>query len=42
MKIAIIGTGRNARVLDGMVPLLLELDRRYAGGGRRASWKLLA
>jgi len=35
------GPLRNARVLDGMVPLLLELDRRYAGSAHRLSWKLL-
>lgn len=35
------GPLRNARVLDGMVPLIVELDRRYAQGGRRSSWKLL-
>jgi predicted dinucleotide-binding enzyme len=31
----------NARILDGMVPLIVELDRRYANGERRFSWKLL-
>lgn len=36
------GPLKNARVLDGMVPLIVELDRRYARGERRASWKLLA
>ena len=35
------GPLRNARVLDGMVPLMLELDRRYAGGEHRLSWKIL-
>ena len=35
------GPLRSARVLDGMVPLLLELDDRYAGGAHRLSWKLL-
>lgn len=35
------GPLRSARVLDGMVPLLLELDDRYTGGDRRLSWKLL-
>ncbi len=30
----------NARILDGMVPLIIELDRRY-GGAWQASWKLL-
>ncbi len=34
------GPLHNARILDGMVPLLLELDRRYAGGQTRTSWKL--
>jgi NADPH-dependent F420 reductase len=36
------GALRNARVLDGMVPLIVELDRRYANGERRASWRLLS
>jgi len=31
----------NARVLDGMVPLIIELDRRYADGVHQLSWKLL-
>ncbi len=35
------GALRNARVLDGMVALMIELDQRYAGGEARASWKLL-
>jgi predicted dinucleotide-binding enzyme len=35
------GPLRNARILDGMVPLLLELDQRYAGSTHRLSWKLL-
>lgn len=35
------GPLHNARVLDGMVPLMLELDRRYAGGKGRSSWKFL-
>ena len=35
------GPLRNARILDGMVPLLLELDERYAAGAHRLSWKLL-
>jgi 8-hydroxy-5-deazaflavin:NADPH oxidoreductase len=35
------GPLRHARVLDGMVPLIVELDRRYGEGGRRSSWKLL-
>jgi 8-hydroxy-5-deazaflavin:NADPH oxidoreductase len=33
------GSLHNARILDGMVPLMIELDRRY-GGGTRTSWKL--
>ncbi len=36
------GLLRNARVLDGMVPLIVELDGRYTQGERRASWRLLA
>lgn len=35
------GPLRNARVLDVMVPLMLELDRRYGGGKRKSSWKFL-
>ena len=35
------GPLRNARVLDGMVPLMIELDGILAGGGRRSSWKFL-
>ncbi|HEY8741577.1 MAG TPA: NAD(P)-binding domain-containing protein [Chloroflexota bacterium] len=35
------GSLHNARILDGMVPLILELDRLYAGGEMRSSWKLL-
>jgi NADPH-dependent F420 reductase len=35
------GPLRNARVLDAMVSLIVELDMRYAAGARRASWKLL-
>jgi hypothetical protein len=35
------GPLRKARILDGMVPLLLELDQRYAAGAHRLSWKLL-
>ncbi len=35
------GPLRNARVLDGMVPLMIELDRRYAGGNGKSSWKFL-
>lgn len=35
------GVLENARVLDGLVPLIVELDRRYANGERRASWHLL-
>lgn len=31
----------NARILDGMVTLMVELDRRYTDGGFRASWKLM-
>ena len=34
------GALRNCRILDGMVPLLVELDARY-GGGQTHSWKLL-
>ena len=34
------GSLHNARILDGMVPLMIELDRRYANGSTRASWKL--
>ena len=34
------GSLRNARILDGMVALMIELDRRYAGGATRTSWKL--
>ncbi len=30
----------NARILDGMVPLIIELDQRY-GGAWQVSWKLL-
>lgn len=35
------GPLHNARLLDGMVPLIVELDRRYAHGEFRASWKLM-
>lgn len=35
------GVLRNARILDGMVPLIIELDRRYGQGEGRVSWKLL-
>lgn len=35
------GPLRNARLLDGMVPLIVELDRRHANGEQRASWKLV-
>lgn len=35
------GPLRNARILDGMVPLIVELDRLYASGQHRLSWKLL-
>ncbi|WP_448542726.1 NADPH-dependent F420 reductase [Roseiflexus sp.] len=31
----------NARLLDGMVPLIIELDNRY-GGARQTTWKLLS
>lgn len=34
------GVLHNARILDGMVPLIIELDRRY-GGAWQTSWKLL-
>ncbi|MBI4219213.1 MAG: NAD(P)-binding domain-containing protein [Chloroflexi bacterium] len=34
------GALENARVLDGMVPLMVELDRRYKGNGR-SSWKFM-
>lgn len=36
------GSLRNARLLDGMVPLIVELDRRYRGGAHKSSWKLLS
>jgi predicted dinucleotide-binding enzyme len=36
------GVLHNGRILDGMVPLIIELDRRFAQGEGRASWKLLA
>jgi len=32
---------RNARVLDGMAPLIVELTRDYGNGEHRLSWKLL-
>ena len=35
------GVLRNARILDGMVPLIVELDPTYGSGERRLSWKLL-
>ena len=35
------GPLRNARILDGMVPLIVELDQRYGQGSHRLSWKLL-
>jgi 8-hydroxy-5-deazaflavin:NADPH oxidoreductase len=35
------GLLRNAHVLDAMVPLMLELDRRYADGKGKSSWKFL-
>jgi NADPH-dependent F420 reductase len=34
------GALKNARVLDGMVPLMIELNGRY-NGNRELSWKLL-
>lgn len=34
------GSLKNARALDVMVPLMVELDARY-GGRRRSSWKFL-
>lgn len=34
------GRLHNARILDGMVSLIIELDRRY-GGALQGSWKLL-
>lgn len=34
------GSLSNARVLDAMVPLLLEVDRRY-GNDHRSAWKFL-
>jgi len=36
------GPLKNARVLDVMVPLMIELDRRYAGGAAKSSWKFLS
>jgi hypothetical protein len=36
------GPLKNARVLDGMAPLIIELDKRYANGERRSSWRLLS
>jgi NADPH-dependent F420 reductase len=35
------GPLHNARLLDGLVSLIIELDRRYANGESRASWKLM-
>lgn len=35
------GALHNARILDGMTPLILELDHLHAGGEMRSSWKLL-
>ncbi len=35
------GVLRNARILDGMVPLIIELDQHY-GGAWQTSWKLLS
>jgi len=32
------GALHNARILDGMVPLMIELDRRYAEREERTSW----
>jgi hypothetical protein len=36
------GPLKNARALDAMVPLLIELDKRYAGGSMQSSWKFLS
>jgi NADPH-dependent F420 reductase len=36
------GPLRNARALDAMVPLIVELDMHYASGAHKASWKLLS
>lgn len=36
------GPLKNARLLDGMVPLLLELDRRYGAGQRKSGWKFVS
>ena len=35
------GPLKNARVLDAMVPLMIELDQRYGGGNALSAWKLL-
>lgn len=35
------GPLRAARILDGMVPLMIDLDRRHAGGRGSTSWKFL-
>ena len=35
------GPLKNARVLDAMVPLMLELDERYNARARTSSWKFL-
>lgn len=35
------GPLKNARALDVMVPLMIELDRRLAGGKGKSSWKFL-
>jgi predicted dinucleotide-binding enzyme len=35
------GALKNARALDAMAPLLVELDRRYTGGSRRSMWKFV-
>ncbi len=35
------GPLKNARVLDAMVPLMIELDQRYGNGLSQTSWKFL-
>ncbi len=35
------GPLKNARILDGLVTLLVEMDRVLAGGNARSSWKFL-
>ncbi len=35
------GALRNARVLDAMAPLLVELDKSYGSNDRHLSWKVL-